>query len=83
VLRCGASSYSTSRRPTTTEETNVIGDHERDIGVLSVRGRKLENPNAPAGHLGTIGVLRRADAEAVKAARRHLREIPEREFRRF
>jgi hypothetical protein len=61
----------------------VIGDHERDVGVFSVHGRKLENPNAPTGLLGTIGTLRRASGETLKAARRHLREIPGRTFESF
>ena len=40
-------------------------------------GRKLEQPNHDLNCQGTVGVLRRADKDRLELARRHLREIAE------
>ena len=41
------------------------------------RGWRVEQPDHDPDRVGGVGVLRRADEASLKAARRHLREIPE------
>jgi hypothetical protein len=43
----------------------------------SPEGRRLEQPSIDPGYQGSVGPLRRADEASLRAARRHLREIPE------
>jgi hypothetical protein len=40
-------------------------------------GRKLQGPEIDPRYQGSVGVLRRADKEMLRLARRSLREIPE------
>ena len=43
-------------------------------------GRRLEQPDHDPNHVGTVGVLRRADEASLRAARRNLREIAEKDI---
>jgi hypothetical protein len=55
-----------------------MSDDNRRMSVP--RGWKVEQPGFDPRHQGSVGVLRRADKESLRLARRNLREIDEQDI---